>query len=212
MKAMLRAWCGVAVAGVALAVTGSSHALAHHAMDGEMPRTLVQGLLSGLGHPMIGPDHLAFIVAIGIVAAMAESGLGLIAAFIASSLAGAAAHVAGTNVPGSELLVAASLLAAGVMIWAGRARASWIWTNLAIAAGLAHGYAYGESIVGAEPTPLGAYLAGLAIVQCAIAGAAYLTARRFDATPGFKEAWLPRAGAVLTLMGTAMLLLAMPFS
>ncbi len=31
-----------------------------------------------------------------------------------------------------------------------------------------HGYAYGESIYGAEPTPLAAYLAGLVTVQTAL--------------------------------------------
>jgi len=39
---------------------------------------------------------------------------------------------------------------------------------LASASGVFHGYAYGESIVGAEMTPLWAYLLGLALVQLAI--------------------------------------------
>ena len=38
--------------------------------------------------------------------------------------------------------------------------------------GLIHGYALGESIYGAEPTPLVAYLIGLAVVQSAVALAA----------------------------------------
>ena len=36
-------------------------------------------------------------------------------------------------------------------------------------AGLLHGYALGESIVGAEPAPLAAYLIGLAVIQSGIA-------------------------------------------
>ncbi len=43
--------------------------------------------------------------------------------------------------------------------------------------GLIHGYALGESIYGAEPTPLYAYLLGLAFIQSAIALAAMSAAR-----------------------------------
>ena len=43
-------------------------ALAHHPFGGETPRTIAEGLLSGLGHPVIGLDHLAFTVAIGTIA------------------------------------------------------------------------------------------------------------------------------------------------
>jgi len=40
---------------------------------------------------------------------------------------------------------------------------------LLLVAGAFHGYAYGESIVGAEPAPLAAYLAGFALIQGCIA-------------------------------------------
>jgi urease accessory protein len=35
-------------------------------MGGKTPSTFVDGILSGVGHPIIGPDHLAFVVALGI--------------------------------------------------------------------------------------------------------------------------------------------------
>ena len=41
-------------------------AFAHHMMGGRTPSTFMEGLLSGLGHPVIGLDHFAFLVAIGI--------------------------------------------------------------------------------------------------------------------------------------------------
>ena len=43
--------------------------------------------------------------------------------------------------------------------------------------GLTHGYALGESIYGAERSPLAAYLIGLAVIQSAVALAAMLVAR-----------------------------------
>jgi urease accessory protein len=41
--------------------------------------------------------------------------------------------------------------------------------SLFVAAGIFHGYAYGESIVGAEPAPLAAYVIGLGVIQYGIA-------------------------------------------
>lgn len=35
---------------------------AHHLMDGALPATPWQGLLSGLAHPVVGLDHLAALV------------------------------------------------------------------------------------------------------------------------------------------------------
>ena len=55
---------------IVLAVTGlvltAGNASAHHVMGGRMPSTFTEGLLSGLGHPVIGADHLAFLVGLGI--------------------------------------------------------------------------------------------------------------------------------------------------
>jgi urease accessory protein len=49
--------------------------------------------------------------------------------------------------------------------------------------GLVHGYALGESIYGAEPTPIYAYLIGLGVVQGAIALVAVKIARGFAGGP-----------------------------
>ena len=48
---------------------------------------------------------------------------------------------------------------AGGLIASGRTLGTPAWLALFALAGLFHGYAYGEAIVGAESTPLGAYLA-----------------------------------------------------
>ena len=55
--------------GLSLAtLLAATPALAHHPMGGEVPQTFWHGLLSGFGHPVIGIDHLAFVVAIGLAA------------------------------------------------------------------------------------------------------------------------------------------------
>jgi urease accessory protein len=150
-------------------------ALAHHVIGGRMPANLTEGLLSGLGHPIIGLDHFIAIIAVGLLAAMAGRPLLPPLAFVAASVGGAALHVAAIGLPLVELLIGATLLALAVLLWT--RHSLWAAPMLALfaLAGLLHGYAYGESIVGAEPTPLVAYFAGFAAIQFAIALAAAMT-------------------------------------
>jgi len=64
-------------------------------------------------------------------------------------------------------------------------------------AGLLHGHAYAESIFGAEPAPLLAYLAGFCLVQLGIATAALLAHRHLIAASA------SRAGPVSSALGAA---------
>jgi len=159
---------------------GVTPAFAHHLMGGKLPSSFGEGLLSGLGHPVIGLDHLAFIVAAGIVAAIAGLGLWMPVVFVAASILGVFVHMQEINVPAVELLIALSVVSIGVLLagnWGRLGRGAW--AAIFAVAGLLHGYAFGESIVGAEPAPLSAYLIGLAVIQSAIAvGVAALVSRQ----------------------------------
>ena len=190
-----------AVVELAILLAAAAPAQAHHVMGGKMPATLLEGFLSGLGHPIIGIDHLAFIVAVGLATGMARLQLAMPAIFIAVSALGVALHVRGIDLPVAEFVVAASVLLAGILIARGAAVRAAGWLALFAVAGLFHGYAYGESIVGAEPAPLWAYLTGLVVVQAALATAVALFAR------GSGEGALhPRlAGAVIAGIGLAVL-------
>jgi urease accessory protein len=144
-------------------------ALAHHPMGGTTPATLADGFLSGLGHPVIGLDHLAFVVGVGILSAFVARGWRLPALFVGLGALGSSLHVAGYTLPFAELLIGLSVLFMAAAVYF-RQRASFgIVAALCGLGGLAHGYALAESIVGAEPTPLAAYLVGLALVQFMIA-------------------------------------------
>jgi urease accessory protein len=146
-------------------VASANTASAHHLMGGKTPATFADGILSGVGHPIIGPDHLAFLVALGIAVGVGRLSLVTPFLFLLAMACGVAAHVAAVNIPAAELIVALSVLIAGVLIaldWHIPAKA---WAAIFSIAGFFHGYAYGESIYGAEPTPLVAYLVGLVAVQ-----------------------------------------------
>lgn len=188
-----------AMFGLAMLVSAAP-AQAHHVMGGRTPSTVMEGLLSGLGHPVVGIDHLAFIVAMGVAVGVLRLSLALPGLFIAVSAIGVALHVQGFALPGAEAVVALSVLAAGAMLASGRAIPGAVWAALFAVAGLFHGYAFGESIFGAEATPLAAYLAGLVIVQGAL-----VTGIAFFAS-GNAAAFASRlAGATIAGIGLAVL-------
>ena len=163
----------IALAAASLATSfAAGPAFAHHVMDGRLPGTFTQGLLSGLGHPVIGLDHFAAIVAVGCLAAAHPKGWGLVIGFVMAMMAGVAAHLQGATLPGAEIIVAGTVIGLGLILAIRRDLSAPVALVLFAAVGWVHGYALGESIFGAEQTPLYAYLLGLAVIQSAIALAA----------------------------------------
>jgi urease accessory protein len=164
-------------AAILVALLPAAPAFAHHVMGGKMPATFMQGLLSGLGHPVIGLDHFAAVVAVGCLAAAHRAGAALAIGFVVAMMAGVAAHLQGASVSGAEIFVALSVIALGAVLLAHREIKAVVALALFVVVGLLHGYALGESIYGAEQTPLAAYLIGLCVVQGAIALTAMMLAR-----------------------------------
>lgn len=187
-------------------VASAGPALAHHAMAGQTPDTLMTGLISGLAHPVIGIDHLAFVLAVGLAAAFTAKRLLSPLAFILATVAGCLVQVGGVALPAAEIVVAASILFLGAIVLSGRMPATPALLGFFALAGLFHGWAYGGAIVGAEATPLVAYLIGFAAIQYAIAIAAgHVALRIWNA--GSPDAIRPRlAGAVIAGVGVAFLI------
>lgn len=184
----------------------ASPAFAHHPTGGRMPANMLEGFLSGVGHPVIGPDHLAFIAAIGIAAALVPVGARLIAAFVAASLAGVLVHAGRLDIPLSEQVVALSVVAAGAMLAIGREGSGPIWLALGAVAGLFHGYAFGEAIVGAERSVVGAYLVGITAIASIIAVTLMrLTPRLLAPSANVAPVRLRAVGVVVACVGLAVL-------
>lgn len=163
----------VAIAtGIALLLIASP-AMAHHLMDGRTPSNFFEGFITGLGHPIIGLDHLAFIVSVGLVSAVKRQGILIPIAFVLSAMAGAGLHLAQLNVPGVELFVSGSILLFGILLVRKDSPNTAVVMALAAIAGIFHGYAYAESIFGAEMTPILAYLLGFTAIQLIVAIAAF---------------------------------------
>ena len=135
--------------GAGLLATAST-ASAHHLMGGKTPSTFAEGIASGLGHPIIGPDHLAFLIALGIAVGVARLSFVNPFLFLVAMACGVAAHVAAITIPAAELIVALSVLVAGLLLVVDRHVPTGWWMGLFVVAGFFHGYAYGESIYGAS--------------------------------------------------------------
>ena len=182
-------------------------AAAHHPMDGAMPQTLWQGFASGIGHPVIGLDHLAFLLAAGVLAAALPRGEAFraIAGFLAAGMVGLALHMAGIGLGMTEALVAASVLLAGLaLLVAKRVSARALLLGFALA-GLFHGHAFAEAVIGAEATPIIAYLAGLAVIQAGLMLGAMALAREAS-----RARWLrPAMGAAASFAGLGFLVVAL---
>jgi urease accessory protein len=199
MKTVLKRFC---VVFVGAAILAPAEALAHHMMGGKVPVTFMQGLLSGLGHPIIGLDHFAAVVGVGILAALLGRGVRPVLAFSAAMIFGVVLHLASANLPAAELLVGLSTLLIGGLVVLRLSLRMLPAAVLFAAVGVFHGYALGESIVGAEASPLGAYLAGLLVIQTAIAVAAYAATTRIQQrAPSFNRAGMAAAGALIALIG-----------
>jgi len=185
---------------LALMMMIAQPAWAHHPMGGKLPQTFLQGLLSGFGHPVIGVDHLAAIVGVGILAALAGRSAAVVLAFSVSVIAGVGLHLSGIDLPASELFVGLTTLLIGALVILRQSMSAGRALLLFALAGLVHGYALGESIVGAEASPLVAYLLGLLIMQTAIGVVVYAAVRSLARWPA-RTSGLTVAGVLVALAG-----------
>lgn len=148
-------------------------AWAHHPLGGMPMETFAHGILSGIGHPVLGFDHLFFVILVGIAALFTSRPRMAPAAYILAMLAGCMMIFSGSALPATEVIVGLSLLVLGGLVLSGRAMGAGTAMAIFAGFGLFHGAAFGASIAGQEATlgapVLIAYLIGLGFVQFGIA-------------------------------------------
>ncbi len=123
--------------------------------------SILQGLTSGIAHPLLGPDHLLFILAITIISFKRPRRW--IIPLLATGLAGSAfaqfQPLPDVLASWAEALVSLSLAIEGLIIL-DFLSSKWLLPMFAF-----HGYLLGSTIIGAEPSPLISYFAGLLLAQ-----------------------------------------------
>lgn len=202
MKSMATRRCIFIGLGIVFALGGlSTPAIAHHVTGGNLPDNSIAGLLSGLAHPVIGIDHLAFVVAIGLLASLRpKQGVFLPIAFILATIGGTLIHLGNIDLPFSEGIIALSVLGVGLLLTF-RENPPLLWIfGIGAIAGLFHGYAYGEAIIGARMTALMAYLIGFATIQAIIAYFAFRLGT-MSLNPLLQQTSLPLRFAGFTIGG-----------
>jgi urease accessory protein len=180
-------------------------AMAHHPFGGDSPTNAMEGFLSGLGHPVIGLDHLAFVITIGLLAAIFNRGLFIPVTFVLASLLGTGIHLSNVELPAPEFFIASSVLVFGLLLAVKTSLPTGAMVLLTGMAGMFHGYAYGEAVVGVEMSSLIAYLVGFSAIQTAISISAYLLAKKLGASSDAKPLNLRFAGFTLAGIGVAFL-------
>lgn len=179
-------------------------ALAHHPLGGLPMETFGDGLLSGVGHPLLGFDHLFFVIAMGALAAFTPAPRLAPLGYIAAMLLGCVVAAAGLALPLTETLIVVSLIAIGAVLVHGQALGLVPAVALFAGFGLFHGVAFGGSVAeaegGAGAAVLIGYLLGLGVLQYAIAiGAGMLAKASSGLAPRMAGAAVAGVGVFLAL-------------
>ena len=183
------------VAGLASICMGAlSPAQAHHFADlGQMTPGVFNGVLSGLAHPVLGPDHLLFILALSLVGLQRRLSWSL--GLLAVGLLGSGAGLLWPGLPAAESLVACTLVVEALVLL------RLLPAFLLLPAMALHGYVLSGPVFGWSAMPVVAYGTGLFLSQAALLAVALLALRpqvaRLSST---QLRWL--AFALLALGGT----------
>ena len=100
---------------------------------------------SGFAHPLMGLDHLAAMIVVGLWAAMAGGKRIWIwpAAFVLAMLAGGFIGRAGIELPHVEPVIALSVVVLGVLVATGVSAPVWLGATLIAVFAIFHGHAHG---------------------------------------------------------------------
>lgn len=162
--------------------------------------------LSGFAHPLFGMDHLAAMVAVGLWSALAarRAGPELLwgpVGFAALLLAGAMLGLQGVELPAVEPMIAASLLATGLLV-VSRLRVPGIVAALGVGVfAVFHGVAHGIELAGSDSAwqTLAGMLAATVLLHGVGLAAGWALRER--------HVWMARlAGAGVAAFGGALLL------
>ncbi len=181
-------------------------AFAHHPLGGLPMETLTDGLLSGVGHPLLGFDHLFFVIAVGIAALYTGRPKLATAAYIGTMMLGCLLMSFGVGLPVKEFVIGVSLLVVGGILLSGRATGLTLAVGLFAVFGLFHGSAFGDTIAaqeaGAGVTVLVGYLVGLGLLQYGLALLAGFVAQNLLKATEAQHIHARLAGAVVAGVGT----------
>ena len=157
-----RLWplCG-GLALLLLSLAMAAPAQAHHLMElTHLAPSPLTGFLSGLAHPILGPDHLLFLCALSLVGLRQRAPWML--ALLATGLLGSVVGLVLPGLPFAEAAVAFSLVVLA-LVWLKH------WPKALLLPAIAlHGYVLSDAVIGWSRAPLAFYGLGLLVSQGAL--------------------------------------------
>ena len=192
------------------AATLASVAQAHVGADGlAHHHGAFDSFTAGAAHPLTGLDHLAAMISVGLWSALtlgakaapsasARHLLSAPLAFAATLLIGALMALNGVTLPGVEPMIAASLLALGLLVATRTALPPGLGAALVAGFALFHGLAHGQELGGHA----GAALTGMVLSTMAL----HTVGIGFGLALRQRSRWLPRiAGVGVATLGLGLL-------
>lgn len=139
-------------------LAGALPAQAHHLSEiSQLQPTALHGLLSGLAHPVLGPDHLIFLLSLSLLGLRQRRRWVL--TLLGVALLGAASGLLWPGLPGAELLLAATVALEACVVL------GWLPSAVLVPAMALHGYALSAAVLGWTAMPVATYLLGLLLSQ-----------------------------------------------
>ncbi|CAH0355690.1 HupE/UreJ family protein [Aquabacterium sp. CECT 9606] len=178
----------------------ASTAEAHMGADGlSHAHDTLGSFMVGIAHPLTGLDHLAAMVSVGLWSALSLGGktssmggpgrlLSVPLAFATTLLLGALMALNGVALPGVEPMIAASLLALGLLVAARIELPTGIGAALVAGFALFHGLAHGQELGGQAGTALTGMVLSTLVLHAAGIGLG-LALRQHSR-------WLPRVAGI----------------
>ena len=113
----------------------------HHPLNGGLMTNFYDGFLSGVGHPILGLDHLIFIIGVGLISYLSSKLLNYSVSFIGGTFIGLFSILFGFYLPFYEIIISFTLLLLGYLILVkDQVRyKGFLFTTF----GIFHGWAYG---------------------------------------------------------------------
>ena len=190
----LRLGAALPLGAAALLLLTAGPASAHHVMHlVRLTPSPLSGLVSGLAHPVFGPDHLLFLLALGLVGL--QKRLSWVLGLLATGLAGSCLGLALPGIPLAEPLVALSLVVVGLVLL------KRLPAVLLVPAFALHGYVLSAAVIGWEQGPIAFYLVGLLVSQGLLLTAALTLVRRWGS--GLSGSQLKLAAGILIGVGSS---------
>lgn len=159
-------------------------------------------IFSGLAHPLLGFDHLAAIIGVGLLGAqLGGRSLWLLPTVFAGIMSfGAAFGTAGTGLPLVEPMILLSLFVLGSLILSARSAGFAGTAALVGVFALFHGHAHGTEIGLAGGW---AYLPGMMVSTAALLGCGIMLGLAARATA--RDHWIRFAGGGIAASGVALM-------